>query len=262
MEQSDSNRRMITHSHRAVSKEQLLLKTRPNAAQAKVVMRPGGPSYFEWMVAVTTLLVQQGAFISLPIVNSLTLRDDDNPIYTASIVLSIIFIAIVCVPFLQKLAILFSQNVFSLLFGLTAICSIAWSIHPDITFRRAVGYVLTILIAAFITVRFDSTGSMKILSCSFAIAALASALLIFAYPEYGIMRGMGVDGNWRGVYSGKNEFGPAMSIAVFVELYLLIRGKQQWRFALLILYLIFIVFSQSNTALITSLVYQIGRAHV
>jgi exopolysaccharide production protein ExoQ len=218
----------------------------------------------DWIVAVFALIIQQGAFVSMPMVFSdvslSALRDIQNPYNTAGVAISVIFIGIVSFPWIRKIGFLAWTNRFSLLFMLIVLMSATWSIHPDLTIRRGLGYVLTILIAAYLSLRFDVVDRMKVLSASFAVSAIGSLVFIAVFPEYGIMQDGDLAGAWRGVFTHKNHFGPVMAVAVFTELFILValRGRPRWRFASLGAYFVLVVLSHSATALLLSLAYLAG----
>jgi exopolysaccharide production protein ExoQ len=223
------------------------------------------PSRWEWIVAVFVLIVQQGAFVSIPAVLSEVslskLRDNPpNPLNTAGIAMSIVFMGIACAPWIRQIGSLAWTNRFSFLFIVIVMVSATWSIHPDLTIRRGVGYMLTMLIAAYLALRFNLIDRMKALSASFATSAIGSLLFIAAFPQFGIMQEEGLAGTWRGVFMHKEEFGLVMQVAVFTELFLLValRGRPRWRFGLLSIYFSLVVLSHSLTALLLSLMYVAG----
>jgi exopolysaccharide production protein ExoQ len=223
------------------------------------------PSRLDWIVAVFVVIIQQGAFVSTPMVLSdvslYALRDiQQNPFNTAGIAISIVFIGVACFPRIRQIGFLAWTNRLSVLFMLIVLMSATWSIHPDLTIRRGLGYVLTMLIAAYLTLRFDLIDRMKVLSASFAVSAIGSLLFVAAFPEYGIMQEGDLAGAWRGVFMHKNQFGPVMAVAVFTELFVLVALKSRpwWRFALLSTYFALVVLSRSETALLLSLAYLAG----
>lgn len=223
-----------------------------------------GPSRLAWIAAVFLVLVQQDAFVSTPLVlkdfSVAAFRDTQNPFNTAAVALSILFISIACLPRIRQIGTLISDNRFSFLYMLVVLFSAAWSIHPDLTVRRGIGYVLTMLIAAYLSLGFDVLDRLKVLSWSFAISAMGSVLFAVAFPQYGVMQTVDLVGNWRGVFPHKNVLGPVMAVAVFTELFILVvsRGRPRWRFALLGLYFALVVLSHSSTALLLSLAFLAG----
>ena len=64
---------------------------------------------------------------------------------------------------------LLARNRAVLAYVTLVVISVAWSIHPDLTFRRSIGAILLILIAAYLTVRFGEKARMRVFSFVFAI---------------------------------------------------------------------------------------------
>ena len=222
------------------------------------------PSALEWVLAVFAVIIQlEGAFVSVPMMlggDSSALWGSVNPLNTAGIAVSIASIGIACAPRIRHMGHLALQNVSSVLFMLMVAMSAIWSIHPDRTIRGATGYVLTLLIAGYLSVRFARDDRMKVLSWGFALSAISSLLFVAAFPQYGIMQESNLSGAWRGIFPHKNVLGPVMAVAVFTELYILVsgNGRPRWRFALLGIFLGLVVLSQSATAWAMSLLYLAG----
>ena len=221
-------------------------------------------SPFEWMIFVLALLVQQNAFVSLPIlVNGVPLeemREFSNPVQRAAVSVSVLVIGGICLYRLRALAAMARNNKVTLLLTGLVVLSAIWSIHPDITARRGISYILTILVAALLPLRFGIEGFMKVLSWSFAISAFGSIAFALAMPQYGIMQEGDLAGCWQGVFCTKELLGSVMAVAVFVEAYILVSGseKQWWRFGLLAVYCALVFLSRSTTALITIMAYGAG----
>jgi exopolysaccharide production protein ExoQ len=221
-----------------------------------------GPSRFESITAVFAVIIQMGAFVSLALVihgGSLRepLRDPSN---TIGIAVSATAIGVFALPRLRQMGFLASMNVVSVLFIVLVLLSAIWSLNPDLTIRRGAGYLLTLVLAAYMSVRFGGDDSMRVLSRGFAVAAIGSLLFVAAFPQYGIMGGSGLAGEWRGVFPHKNVLGPVMAVAVFTELYLLVvgNGRPLWRWVLLSVYLALVVLSHSATAWFLAAFYLIG----
>jgi O-antigen ligase len=219
------------------------------------------PPRLAWLVAIFVVIIQQGAFVSTPLIlREFALRDIQNPFNTAGIAISIVCVGIACFPWIRQIGFLALNNRFSLLYMLIVIVSATWSIHPDLTIRRGIGYLLTILVAAYLSLRFDVIDRMKVLSGSFAISAIGSLVFIAAFPQYGIMQDGDVAGAWRGVFPHKNMLGPEMAVAVFAELFILVacKGRPRWRLALLSTYFALVVLSHSATALLLASAFLAG----
>jgi O-antigen ligase len=224
------------------------------------------PSTFAWIVAVFAVSVQYEAFQSLHTMgpNGKDLPGlDQDPVNTVSVAASLVSIVIASSFVYRGIAQLLARNIAVLSYISLAVISVAWSIHPDLTLRRSIGCILSILVAAYLSVRFCEKDRMKVLSFAFAISAMGSLSFVAAYPDYGIMQ----DG-WRGVFVGKNSLGQIMAVALLVELYLLVLGNWRpvWRFGLLGIYFTLLILSNSLTGwicaaffLAATAIYIIGK---
>lgn len=219
---------------------------------------------FEWIVAVFAALVQQGAFVSIPLFignHTLLIREDQNATNTIAVAFSLISILYVTIRNSAVVLRIISQNSLSLLYVILIFASLLWSIHPDVSLRRGIGYVLTMLVAVFLSSRFDLNERMRVLSLSFAISAIGSILFIAIYPADGIMSIAELSGNWRGVFPHKNVLGPTMAVAVFVELFLIShQGTSATRLLLLALFVFLVAMSHSTTAFFLTAMYILGAA--
>lgn len=225
-----------------------------------------GPIHFTSIIVIFALIVQQAAFVSIPMVMSsqslvANPADIENPFNTVAVALSLLFIGTACLFRIKRLAFIAMTNFFAMLFMCLVILSAFWSIHPDVTIRRGVGYLLTMLIAAYLPARYSFDDIMKLLSIGFSISAIGSILFAAIAPDYGVMQlsGLGT-GNWRGVFAHKQQLGVVMSVAVFTELYILTScvGQRRWRVGLLAIFSLLVLLSDSTTALLTSVGYLAG----
>jgi exopolysaccharide production protein ExoQ len=158
----------------------------------------------------------------------------------------------------REIADLFKRNMANLAYISFAMISVAWSIHPDLTFKRTLGSILSVLVAAYLSVRFGEKDRMKVFSLFFATSAIGSVLFVASYPEVGIHS----YGALAGLYLNKNMMGQAMSLAILVELYLLVLGNWRpiWRFGLLSTYVTLLILSHSFTSLICGAFYLAATA--
>jgi O-antigen ligase len=152
----------------------------------------------------------------------------------------------------RDIAKLLARNAVIIAYISFIVISAAWSIHPDITLRRGLGCILTILVAAYLAVRFDEKDKMKLFSFFFAIPAIVS--LVAAMAGYSYADGIGI--------YAKNALGRMMAVAIFVELYLLALGNWRpiWRFGLLSIYLTLLILSHSVTGWLCAMLFLAGTA--
>ena len=166
--------------------------------------------------------------------------------YRASSLASLVSIVIASSFVYRDIAKLLARNGAIIAYISFIVMSAAWSMHPDITLRRGLGCILTILVAAYLVVRFDEKDRMKLFSFFFAIPGIVS---LFA-PMAGYS-----------IYD-KQTLGRIMTIAIFVELYLLALGNWRpiWRFGLLSIYLTLLIKTHSATAWLCTMLFLAGTA--
>lgn len=103
-----------------------------------------------------------------------------------------------------------SVNVFLLLFTALAVASIAWSIEPALTARRAIRLVTILAVAtAFVLVAWHETRFQNVLRPVLTLLLFGSLLFGFVSPQLGIHHeadGM-IAGDWKGLASHKNALG-------------------------------------------------------
>ena len=224
------------------------------------------PSTFAWIVALFAIVVQQHE-VSSPLLldpNAMDFHMDrvlgplpdrlsDPLIYRAFSLASLVSIVIASSFIYRDIAKLLARNRAIIAYVCFIVISAAWSMHPDLTLRRGLGCILTILVAAYLAVRFDEKDKMKLFSFVFAIAAIVS---LFA-----MMAGQSQQSDETAVYA-KNTLGRIMSFAIFVELYLLAlgNGRPIWRFGLLGIYLTLLIISHSVTGWICAMIFLAGTA--
>jgi O-antigen ligase len=144
-----------------------------------------------------------------------------------------------------------------LLLGLlsVAICSVFWSLQPDVTQRRLVAVVFTTLTGVLLAERFEWPKTLEVLSSAFAVVVGMSFIFGLLMPAYGVMS-LDFPGAWRGVYGGKNQLGYVMSLATPTLVACAIANPQRRRLWLGFAAgaLMLIVLSTSKTALLSCLV--------
>jgi exopolysaccharide production protein ExoQ len=227
-----------------------------------------------WLAAIFAVLVQQGAFIHSPVLSTLVAAPDAevNPLNTLLVSLSIALIAPLCLLRYRKLGPIIYGNKAAAAIIVLIFLSTAWSIHPDVTFRRGVNYISTILTAYYLVGRFDVNEIMKILSWATAICAAGSFLFVAAFPSDAIHQALPADwqvvpvdqltGAWKGVFSHKNPLGHVMAVGVFAELYILSGAKDRavWHVLLLCGFLALVFLSRSETATLSTILYMLGAS--
>lgn len=220
----------------------------------------------ETIACVLILLVQQNAFVSIPML--LTdmgmgeMRGTENVYNSVAIGLTALFVAWEVLRMGRFFWRILRENLAIALFAALVVLSVAWSLHPEISLRRAFGYLLTVAIAVLLPLRFGLGGCMKLLSVSFLVSALSSGIYAVVFPQYGIMHIADLEGCWQGVFATKELLGSVMAVAILVELYNFFASRYTpwWRIGPLSLYMILLVLSRSITALVAAGIYLLGGA--
>ena len=223
-----------------------------------------------WLTAVFAVLVQQGAFVSSPVLSNLVTEvgstDAQSNIFnTLAIVLNITLITPLCLLHYRRLIPVIYGNSAALALIVLIFLSVAWSIHPDVTFRRGVNYLSTVFSACYLAGRFDVDEIMKILSWGIAISAIGSFLFVAAFPIDAIHQPSpwqvdNIAGAWNGVFSHKNTLGHTMTVRVIAKLYILTgtKARTSWHALVLCGCFALVILSRSTTAIILSFFYLLG----
>jgi exopolysaccharide production protein ExoQ len=226
-----------------------------------------------WLAAIFAIVVQQGAFISSPVLSNFVAElgspdADANILNTLAVLSNIVLIAPFCLLHYRQFLPLIYGNKTAVALMALMLLSVAWSIHPDVTFRRDVNYFSTVLTALYLAGRFDADQIMKIISWGIAISVAFSFLFVAAFPIdaiHQISSGADIDaivGAWKGVFSHKNVLGHVMSVGVIAELYILTAPTRTrstiWHVLLLCGCLTLVILSRSNTAMILTSIYILG----
>ena len=227
-------------------------------AQQAWLTKTRNPSTFAWLVAIFAALVQaQDVLGFLDPCRGVVGCSSAVALTTVLSATSLVSIVIASSFIYRDIANLFARNIANIAYIFLVVISISWSINPDVTFQRVIGCIMSMLVAAYFSVRFGEKDRMKVFSLFFAISAIGSLLLVAAYPEQGTL-----DGDLMGLYLSKNVLGHTMAMAILIELYLLVLDNWRpiWRFGLLSTYLTLLILSHSLTSLICGAFYLAGTA--
>jgi O-antigen ligase len=104
-----------------------------------------------------------------------------------------------------------------------AFLSIFWSVSPDLTLRRSIALLGTVLVGFYIGARFNLREMALVLFGGLALIVVASVAMVALIPSRGIHQAsdqMFLDhvGLWRGTFAHKNSMGPVASMAFFITL--------------------------------------------
>ena len=120
-------------------------------------------------------------------------------------------LAIICLRPWRFAATLARSWILVFLLGV-AVCSIFWSLQPDVTQRRLIAIIMTTMTGVLLAERFEWPKTLEVLATCYATVVAISFIFGLLMPAYGVMSA-DFPGAWRGVYGGKNQLGYAMSLA-------------------------------------------------
>ncbi len=131
--------------------------------------------------------------------------------------------------------------------------SVAWSIDPQLTLQRMIHLLGTTLVGFYLGYHFTLPQLVRMLVSVLALLLLASALAVYAIPDYGLQQYEG-QVVWRGVTSDKNTLGfiAVMGIMLFAAEIPTARPLARMMLALaLLLGLLVLGMSRSATSLLS-----------
>jgi len=137
---------------------------------------------------------------------------------------------------------------------LLAFVSTAWSIFPDVTFRRSVALFFTMAFGLYLGLRYRLEDAVAVVATGIGVLILLSFVFVLALPAIGIDQDVH-RGAWKGVFFQKNVTGRVIVWFALCVLWLdwvghgrkwLLRGALLAAFVLLIM-------SRSGTGLLTTI---------
>ncbi|MFZ0747572.1 MAG: O-antigen ligase family protein [Terracidiphilus sp.] len=131
-----------------------------------------------------------------------------------------------------------------------ALASVAWSVGPEESLRRALALTGTTIAGLYLGLHFEPKQQLKMIAYAIGLGAIASVVVIIAIPSVGITS----DG-MQGVYNLKNSLGRMMSLGAFCFA-LLVLGERRRRAVSFVMFLLcctLLVLSKSATALVVTM---------
>jgi exopolysaccharide production protein ExoQ len=124
----------------------------------------------------------------------------------------------------RRIALLWSP----LALGIWSCASVAWSVDPLLTARRAIPFLLAAGFGALLALRLPPRRILFLLVAAFVVLALWSAVLAVGFPSIGLDASTGHSGDWQGAFTQKNACGRIMVIAL-AAWFGLIFGAARWQ---------------------------------
>lgn len=135
-----------------------------------------------------------------------------------------------------------------------ALISVAWSIAPDITARRAFAVFFWLAFAGIVASQFGWRALIRGMAWGFLALAVTSFVVALAFPIAGVMK-TEHPGAWSGVWTHKNQLGGHMAMAVLVfaaAAWVDAARRRLWIGAVALAFAL-VLLSTSATALVSSL---------
>ena len=128
-------------------------------------------------------------------------------------------------------------------FGVWAAITTLWSLEPDATLWRGLGYACLPFVA-WIIADLDSDQWRRALAAGAGILVVSSLLVVVARPEWGT----DVNDDWRGVMTNRNGLGPVCGLAVLAGISLLASNRRRSGGVLVLLSTLTLLGTGSRTA--------------
>lgn len=138
-----------------------------------------------------------------------------------------------------------------LLLPVLAILSAQWSVAGDVSERRGIALMMTVLFGVYLAARYPWRDMLVLFGISWAILAVGSLISILISPAFGIMDEIHV-GAWRGLWWEKNTLGGHMARAGFLFCCLALIDSKRRRvwISCLLLSVFLVLMSTSKTSLL------------
>jgi O-antigen ligase len=190
-----------------------------------------------------------------------TESQSDNVDLTGSVWLSSLFNTVIVISGIYIFIItLFTRKIKYLKYhGLLLICVIVlasafWSLAPDITLKRGLTFVGSMLLIIYFVEILGPDRVFRCLTQQMLLIGVFSAITRVVWRSYSIMPGTHA---LAGIYGNKNSFGAVMAVSILGALFLYTRDKILYRryFMVAIFFLICDILSTSGTTITIGLIF-------
>jgi O-antigen ligase len=208
----------------------------------------------EKLYIIFSLFIFSGAL--LPLLNSKTQNDQgETGILFNTIIIFIFLILIFKLNFKTLVTYSLKNTALFLLIGLI-ILSCLWSDDFDLTLKRSLLLVASTIFGVYLGNKLSINRILELVHYTLLIATILSFIFILFFQEYGIMnetQNMGLHtGSWKGIFIHKNKLGKIMVLQILVNLYMFKYYNKLFYLFVILISILFIVFSKSTSALLIS----------
>ena len=129
-------------------------------------------------------------------------------------------------PFLRTIAREILQNKLIVSILSLALLSVIWSQNAWTSLLSATALTLDVCFGVYLLKRFSGNKLLKLLLLTGIIAAAASLLLVFVFPEYGLQgKKLQSLGAWQGIFQHKNACGSVLTIFLLPVFFVRIKSR-------------------------------------
>jgi len=140
------------------------------------------------------------------------------------------------------------NNQLLIFFLLLCAVSIMWSVDKSLAVQRIIAFLLTSYIAIYFYVKYNTEKFITILYVSFYIVIIVSIFSVLIIPDLAIHRLDAHEGDWRGIFTHKNNLGWFTSLCIIISFSVLNKKVNIYRVAFLLLSLLLLIMSGSRTS--------------
>jgi O-antigen ligase len=134
------------------------------------------------------------------------------------------------------------------------LASALWSVAPDITFKRSLTFVGSMLLIIYFVEMLGSDRVIRCMTQQFLIIAVFSAITRVVWRDYSLAPGTHALAS---IYGNKNTFGAMMAVSILGALYLYTRDKvgQRYYLWIAVFFLLCDILSTSGTTIVVGLIF-------
>jgi len=198
----------------------------PIGEPVSIGVKPAKPGLLEALFLGFTFVVLQGAFIGMSSGADVDASATEDIRHLVCFALVLIGTVVCALRHRQQVLAGARANLVYFVLPIIIIGSTAWSVDPALTFKRSVLTTGVCLFDLYAAVAIGTDRLSKLASTTIIISAVASMLVVVAFPSIGREVTEGLIGDWRGVFPQKNVLGHVMSIGASIELFRMIRARR------------------------------------
>ena len=159
-------------------------------------------------------------------------------------------LAVLCIfPLARQVWERFQSSILITLLIAWAFCSALWSSNPSTTIVNSTRLGICIALTMYLVERYSPNDLQKLVLLAGMVAAAASLVLIFLFPQYGLQsRGAYALGAWEGIWGHKNLCGLEMLLLLLPAFFVKLPGKLLNGLRLLYIFAALVIIAMTKSA--------------